>query len=70
MNRLVTLIVVGAMATVLAGCGQQAPKQTDIKPEATSTTEPAAQAEPAAAPETVKPAEEQGAAPAAAPSQE
>jgi type IV pilus biogenesis protein CpaD/CtpE len=70
MNRLVKLIVVGAMATVLAGCGQQAPKQTDIKPEAATTSEPAAQ--PAAEPETVKPAaDEQGAeTPAAAPSQE
>lgn len=69
MKRLVTLMVVGAMAALLAGCGQQAPKQTDIKPttttettEATPAAEPAAEAAPAA--EAEKPADEQ-AAPAA-----
>jgi PBP1b-binding outer membrane lipoprotein LpoB len=62
MKRLVTLMIVGTMAILLAGCGQQAPKQTDVKPETTTTTETTV-SEPAAqpAPEAVKPAEEQGA---------
>mgnify|MGYP000143119799 CR=1 FL=1 len=70
MKRLVTLMMVGTMAILLAGCGQQAPKPTDVKPEATTTettvTEPAT---PPAAPETVKPADDQGAT-APAPTQE
>lgn len=66
MKRLVTLMMVGTMAILLAGCGQQAPKQTDVKPETTATettvSEPAAQP----APDAAKPAEEQGAAAPAA----
>lgn len=65
MKRLVTLMVVGAMVALLAGCGQQAPKQTDIKPTTTTTTETTPVAEPAAEPapaaEAVKPADEQAA---------
>lgn len=50
MKRLVTLMVVGAMAALLTSCGQQAPKPSDVKPQATTEPAPHSAAAPAAAP--------------------
>lgn len=68
MKRLIALMIAGLVAVILTGCGEQAPKQTDIKPEATvsepvkaETTTP--NAEPA------KPADESNAPASTAPAQ-
>ena len=55
MKKLVALVVAGMMSVLLTGCGQQAPKQPDVKAEqevaAPAAHEAAAPAaEPAAAP--------------------
>ena len=36
MKRLIALVVVGVMSMVLSGCGQQAPKPTEMKVEETA----------------------------------
>lgn len=56
MKRLIALIAVGAVSLILSGCGQQAPKQPEVKTENAAT--PAEnQAGAPAAPEASKPAE-------------
>ncbi len=50
MKKLSLLAVTGIMALLLAACGENAPKQPDVKSETTVTTEqPSTSAEPAAA---------------------
>lgn len=36
MNRFIALVVVGVMSMVLSGCGQQAPKPTEMKVQETA----------------------------------
>lgn len=70
MKRLIALVVVGVMSMVLSGCGQQAPKPTEMKVENTAApaeheVTPAAEvksAEEAKSTEEAKPAEEAPAA--------
>ena len=56
MKKLVALVVAGMMSVLLTGCGQQAPKQPDVKTQV--EVQPAVAAQPAAA----QPAEAQPAA--------
>ncbi len=50
MKHLVTLMVAGVMAILLTGCGQEAPKQPDVKTQNAAAPAPAATPEPAAEP--------------------
>ncbi len=54
MKRFIALVVVGVVSLVLSGCGQQAPKPTEMKVE--NTVAPAEHQ--GGAPEAAKPAEE------------
>ena len=49
MKHLVALMVAGVMAVLLTGCGQQAPKQPDVKIQNTVTPVAAPAAAPAEA---------------------
>ena len=68
MKHLVTLIAAGLMAVLLAGCGEQAPKQPEVKTQNETVTTPAEEhAAPAAAEEHAAPAAEPAVAEPAAP---
>ena len=58
MKRFIALIVVGLVSMVLSGCGQQAPKPTEMKVETTVAPSENQAAPEAAKTEEVKPAEE------------
>ena len=55
MKRLIALAIVGLVSMVLSGCGQQAPKPTEMKVE--NTAAPAEKAAPEEKSEEAKPAE-------------